>query len=50
MRNDDPRAVERVEDARFLRGRGTFVDDLAPEGLRAADIADPETRLSFPET
>jgi carbon-monoxide dehydrogenase large subunit len=33
MRNDDPRAVERVEDPRFLRGRGTFVDDLAPAGL-----------------
>jgi carbon-monoxide dehydrogenase large subunit len=28
MRNDDPRAVERVEDLRLLRGRGTFVADL----------------------
>jgi carbon-monoxide dehydrogenase large subunit len=25
--------VERVEDLRFLRGRGQYVDDLAPEGL-----------------
>jgi carbon-monoxide dehydrogenase large subunit len=33
MRNVDPRAVERVEDPRFLRGRGTFVDDLRPDGL-----------------
>ncbi len=28
MRNDDPRSVERIEDSRFLRGRGTFVDDI----------------------
>lgn len=33
MRNADPRAVERVEDPRFLRGQGTFVDDLRPDGL-----------------
>src|SRR5437588_3905796 len=25
--------VERIEDLRLLRGRGQFVDDLAPEGL-----------------
>ena len=25
--------VERVEDLRFLRGKGQYVDDLAPEGL-----------------
>ncbi len=36
MRNDDPRAVERVEDLRFLRGRGTFVDDLPSSGLSHA--------------
>jgi carbon-monoxide dehydrogenase large subunit len=30
--------VERREDLRFLRGRGIFVDDLAPEGLLHAVI------------
>jgi carbon-monoxide dehydrogenase large subunit len=30
--------VERREDLRFLRGRGQFVDDLAPEGLLYAVI------------
>jgi carbon-monoxide dehydrogenase large subunit len=30
--------VERVEDLRFLRGRGQYVDDLAPEGLWHAAI------------
>src|SRR5947208_9326400 len=25
--------IERIEDLRLLRGRGRFVDDLAPEGL-----------------
>ncbi len=32
----DPRAVERVEDLRFLRGRGTYVDDLPADGLSHA--------------
>ncbi len=36
MRNHDPRAVERVEDLRFLRGRGTYVDDLSGAGLSHA--------------
>jgi carbon-monoxide dehydrogenase large subunit len=31
--------VPRVEDARLLRGRGTFVDDLQPAGLRHAAFA-----------
>src|SRR4051794_5650116 len=30
--------VERVEDLRFLRGRGQYVDDLAPAGLWHAAI------------
>ncbi len=30
--------LERIEDLRFLRGRGTFVDDLAPEGLLHAAV------------
>jgi aerobic carbon-monoxide dehydrogenase large subunit len=30
--------IERREDVRFLRGRGTFVDDLAPAGLLYAAI------------
>jgi aerobic carbon-monoxide dehydrogenase large subunit len=30
--------IERLEDFRFLRGRGQFVDDLAPEGLLHAAI------------
>jgi carbon-monoxide dehydrogenase large subunit len=30
--------VERREDLRFLRGKGTYVDDLAPEGLLYAVI------------
>jgi carbon-monoxide dehydrogenase large subunit len=30
--------VERIEDLRLLRGRGQFVDDLAPEGLLHAAI------------
>jgi carbon-monoxide dehydrogenase large subunit len=30
--------VERVEDLRFLRGRGQYVDDLVPEGLWHAAI------------
>lgn len=30
--------VERVEDLRFLRGKGQYVDDLAPEGLLHAVI------------
>jgi carbon-monoxide dehydrogenase large subunit len=30
--------LERVEDARFLRGRGTYVDDIQPEGLVHAAI------------
>jgi carbon-monoxide dehydrogenase large subunit len=30
--------VERIEDLRFLRGRGQFVDDLAPENLLHAVI------------
>jgi aerobic carbon-monoxide dehydrogenase large subunit len=30
--------VERVEDLRFLRGRGQYVDDIAPEGLLHAAI------------
>src|SRR5215468_4982393 len=30
--------IERIEDPRFLRGRGQFVDDLAPEGLLHAAI------------
>ncbi len=38
MRNDDPRAVERVEDLRFLRGRGMFVDDLQSAGVSHAVI------------
>jgi aerobic carbon-monoxide dehydrogenase large subunit len=33
MRNDDPRAVERIEDLRFLRGKGTFVDDIGEVDL-----------------
>src|SRR3979411_3453560 len=31
-------AVERREDLRFLRGRGEYVDDLAPRGLLHAVI------------
>ena len=31
-------AVERREDLRFLRGRGQYVDDLAPNGLLHAVI------------
>src|ERR1700686_1940179 len=31
-------AIERREDLRFLRGRGQYVDDLAPEGLLHAVI------------
>ena len=38
MHIDDPRAVERVEDLRFLRGRGRFVDDVSVEGLAHAAI------------
>jgi carbon-monoxide dehydrogenase large subunit len=30
--------VERVEDLRFLRGRGTYVDDLAPAGMLHAAV------------
>src|ERR1700755_2009166 len=30
--------VERLEDLRFLRGRGQFVDDLAPDNLLHAVI------------
>ena len=30
--------LERREDLRFLRGRGQYVDDLAPEGLLFAVI------------
>ena len=30
--------IERVEDLRFLRGRGRYVDDLAPDGLLHAVI------------
>ncbi|MBC7780909.1 MAG: hypothetical protein H7125_12490 [Proteobacteria bacterium] len=30
--------VERIEDWRLLRGRGTFVDDLQPEGVLHAAI------------
>ena len=30
--------VERIEDLRLLRGRGQYVDDLAPEGLLHAVI------------
>ena len=26
-------AIERREDLRFLRGRGQYVDDLAPQGI-----------------
>ena len=32
------KAVERIEDARFLTGRGCYVDDLAPAGLLHAAI------------
>ena len=32
------RGVERLEDARFLSGRGCYVDDLAPAGLLHAAI------------
>ncbi len=32
------RAVERLEDSRFLRGRGQYVDDLHPPGLLHAAI------------
>lgn len=32
------KAVERIEDARFLRGHGCYVDDLAPSGLLHASI------------
>ncbi|MBC7779287.1 MAG: xanthine dehydrogenase family protein molybdopterin-binding subunit [Proteobacteria bacterium] len=32
------RAVERLEDARFLRGQGCYVDDLAPDGVLHAVI------------
>ena len=31
-------AVERREDLRFVRGRGQYVDDLAPDGLLHAVI------------
>jgi len=31
-------AIERREDLRFLRGRGQYVDDLAPQGLLYAVI------------
>src|SRR3954453_21839964 len=27
------RPIERVEDLRFLRGRGQYIDDLAPQGV-----------------
>src|SRR5947207_991446 len=30
--------VERIEDLRLLKGRGRFIDDLAPEGLLHAAI------------
>jgi carbon-monoxide dehydrogenase large subunit len=33
--------VERVEDERLLRGRGRFVDDLAPDALHAAVLRSP---------
>src|ERR1700676_604689 len=32
------RPIERLEDLRFLRGRGKYVDDLAPPGLLHAAI------------
>ena len=31
-------AIERIEDLRFLRGRGQYVDDLAREGMLHAAI------------
>ena len=37
--------VERIEDLRLLRGLGTYVDDLHPEGLLHASIL-----RSFPPT
>jgi carbon-monoxide dehydrogenase large subunit len=36
MHSNDPRAVERVEDLRFLRGRGIYIDDVAADGAQFA--------------
>src|SRR6266567_1443400 len=36
------RPVERIEDLRFLRGRGQYIDDLAPEGVLHAVITAQE--------
>ena len=33
--------VERVEDLRFLRGRGTYIDDLRPGQWHAAIVRSP---------
>src|SRR5438045_6797729 len=32
------RPVERIEDLRFLRGRGQYIDDLAPDGVLHAVV------------
>ena len=41
--------VERIEDARFLRGRGQFVGDLKREGmLHAAILRSPSPTAAWP--